>query len=122
MKEPWSAVHIITANVRKLSKKDYLCEIIAVFNMSYEAGRISDWVDNRILRGYYTFAKEDVRMQLPGMSDDYPILSPYRLVSRKEIISPWRSLCHNAYETCTEKNHSSCIPYRLLPTSIFAMS
>lgn len=59
--------------------------------MNYETESLSDWVNSRILRGYYTFSKEDVRKRFPDMADDYLRLSLHRLVYRKEIISPWRN-------------------------------
>ncbi|MCM1107985.1 MAG: type IV toxin-antitoxin system AbiEi family antitoxin [Clostridium sp.] len=52
---------------------------------------LSDWTESRILRGYYTFTRADVRKQFPDMSDAYLRLSLHRLISRGKIISPWRN-------------------------------
>ena len=40
---------------------------------------ISDWVDEKVMRGYYTFTIEDVKKNFPQFGDAYVRTSLYRL-------------------------------------------
>ena len=51
---------------------------------------LSDWTDEKIIRGYYTFTIEDVKKNFPQYSDAYVRTSLYRLTIKKKIISPWK--------------------------------
>lgn len=51
---------------------------------------LSDWIDERVIRGYYTFTIEDVKKNFPQFSDAYIRTSLYRLTVKKKIISPWK--------------------------------
>lgn len=51
---------------------------------------ISDWVDEKVIRGYYTFTTEEVKKSFPQFSDTYTSTSLYRLTVKKKIISPWK--------------------------------
>ena len=51
---------------------------------------ISDWVDEKVMRGYYTFTIEDVKKNFPQFGDAYVRTSLYRLTIKKKIISPWK--------------------------------
>lgn len=62
-----------------------------MIDMSEKTESLADWTESRILRGYYTFTRGDVRTQFPDISDDYLKLSLHRLVSRGKIVSPWRN-------------------------------
>ena len=51
---------------------------------------LSDWIDEKVMRGYYTFTIEDVKSNFPQFSDAYVRTSLYRLTVKKKIISPWK--------------------------------
>ena len=51
---------------------------------------ISDWIDEKVMRGYYTFTIEDVKKNFPQFGDAYVRTSLYRLTIKKKIISPWK--------------------------------
>ena len=51
---------------------------------------LSDWIDEKVIRGYYTFTIEDVKNNFPQFSDAYIRTSLYRLTVKKKIISPWK--------------------------------
>ena len=51
---------------------------------------LSDWIDEKVKRGYYTFTMEDVKSNFPQFSDAYIRTSLYRLTIKKKIISPWK--------------------------------
>lgn len=51
---------------------------------------ISDWIEEKVMRGYYTFTIEDVKKNFPQFGDAYVRTSLYRLTIKKKIISPWK--------------------------------
>ena len=51
---------------------------------------LSVWIDEKVIRGYYTFTIEDVKNNFPQFSDAYIRTSLYRLTVKKKIISPWK--------------------------------
>lgn len=58
--------------------------------MKKEDYSLSDWIDEKVIRGFYTFTIEDIRSDFPQFSDTYIRTSLYRLIVKKKIISPWR--------------------------------
>lgn len=54
---------------------------------------VSDWIENRAMRGDYTFTKEEVGQQFPTMGKDYMKIAINRQIAKRKIISPW----HNFY-------------------------
>ena len=52
---------------------------------------LSDWIENREMRGYYTFTKEDIEKQFPSLGKDYMKTYLFRLTAKEKIISPWRN-------------------------------
>lgn len=53
-----------------------------------EARTISEWVEQRLYRGYYTFTSEDVKGHFTCMSETYIKTAISRLVKAGKIISP----------------------------------
>lgn len=51
---------------------------------------LSDWIEEKAKRGYYTFSVKDIRAAFPKFGNAYIRTALYRLVIKKEIISPWR--------------------------------
>lgn len=51
---------------------------------------LSDWIDEKVIRGYYTFTIEDVKKNFPQFGNAYIRTSLYRLTVKKKIISPWK--------------------------------
>lgn len=51
---------------------------------------LSDWIDKKVMRGFYTFTIEDVKNNFPHFSDAYIRTSLYRLTIKKKITSPWK--------------------------------
>ncbi|HOG41983.1 MAG TPA: type IV toxin-antitoxin system AbiEi family antitoxin [Bacteroidales bacterium] len=58
--------------------------------MKQQEQSISDWINEKLLRGYYTFTIEDIQNNFPQFSKAYISTSLYRLTVKKKIISPWR--------------------------------
>ena len=58
--------------------------------MKQQEQSISDWINEKVLRGYYTFTIEDIQNNFPQFSKAYISTSLYRLTVKKKIISPWR--------------------------------
>lgn len=58
--------------------------------MKQKGYSLSDWIDKKIIRGYYTFTIEDIKNNFPQFSDAYIRTSLYRLNIKKKIISPWK--------------------------------
>lgn len=52
---------------------------------------LSDWIESREMRGYYTFTKEEIEEQFPSASKVYVKTALHRLTSKAKIISPWRN-------------------------------
>ena len=52
------------------------------------AKKISEWVEQRLYRGYYTFTSEDVKGHFTSMSETYIKTAINRLVRSGKIISP----------------------------------
>lgn len=52
---------------------------------------LSDWIESREVRGYYTFTKEDIEKQFPSAGKVYIKTSLYRLAAKTKIVSPWRN-------------------------------
>lgn len=59
--------------------------------MKKDIGNLSKWIENREMRGYYTFTKEDIEKQFPSLGKDYMKTYLSRLVAKAKIISPWRN-------------------------------
>ena len=59
--------------------------------MKKQIETLSDWIEYREVRGYYTFTKEDIEKQFPSASKVYIKTALHRLVSKEKIISPWRN-------------------------------
>ncbi|MDY4881771.1 MAG: type IV toxin-antitoxin system AbiEi family antitoxin domain-containing protein, partial [Muribaculaceae bacterium] len=53
-----------------------------------EVKTISEWVEQRLYRGYYTFTSEDVKGYFRNMSGTYVKTAINRLVKAGKIISP----------------------------------
>ena len=53
-----------------------------------EAKTISEWVEQRLYRGYYTFTFPDVKVHFSSMSETYIKTAINRLVKAHKIISP----------------------------------
>lgn len=53
-----------------------------------EVKTISQWVEQRLYRGYYTFTSQDVKVYFPYMSESYIKTAVNRLVRAGKIISP----------------------------------
>lgn len=51
---------------------------------------LSDWIDEKVIRGYYTFTIEEVKKSFPQFSNAYIGTSLYRLTVKKKIVSPWK--------------------------------
>ena len=51
---------------------------------------LSDWIYEKVKRGYYTFTIGDVKKSFPKFGDAYIRTSLYRLTIKKNIISPWK--------------------------------
>lgn len=58
--------------------------------MKQQKYSLSDWIGERVMRGYYTFTIEDVKTNFPQFSDAYISTSLYRVAINKRIISPWK--------------------------------
>ena len=64
---------------------------------------LSDWIESREVRGYYTFTKEDIEKQFPTFTKEdiekqfpsagkvYIKTALYRLAAKAKIVSPWRN-------------------------------
>ena len=39
--------------------------------MKKDIENLSEWIENREMRGYYTFTKEDIEKQIPSMGKYY---------------------------------------------------
>ena len=52
---------------------------------------LSDWIESREVRGYYTFTKEDIEKQFPSAGKVYIKTALYRLAAKAKIVSPWRN-------------------------------
>ena len=59
--------------------------------MEKQIKTLSDWIEYKEIRGYYTFTKEDIERQFPAASKVYIKTALHRLVARSRIISPWRN-------------------------------
>ena len=59
--------------------------------MKKDIENLSEWIENREMRGYYTFTKEDIEKQFPSLGKDYMKTYLSRLVTKAKIISPWRN-------------------------------
>ena len=59
--------------------------------MEKQIETLSDWIEYREVRGYYTFTKEDIERQFPAASKVYMKTALHRLVAKSRIISPWRN-------------------------------
>ena len=59
-------------------------------NMKRQDCSLSDWIDEKVIRGYYTFTINEVKNRFPKFSESYISTSLYRLIVKKKIISPWR--------------------------------
>ncbi|MDY3141764.1 MAG: type IV toxin-antitoxin system AbiEi family antitoxin [Parabacteroides sp.] len=59
--------------------------------MKENIGSLSDWIESRELRGYYTFTKDEIEKQFPSASKVYIKTALHRLTSKAKIISPWRN-------------------------------
>ena len=58
--------------LHKSSKNDYICNIIArIMEKKEQRLSISDWIDEKVMRGYYTFTIEEVKRNFPQFSDAY---------------------------------------------------
>ncbi len=51
---------------------------------------LSNWIEEKEMRGYYTFTIEEVQKNFPQFSNAYISTSLYRLTTKKKIISPWK--------------------------------
>ena len=51
---------------------------------------LSDWIEEKEMRGYYTFTIEEVQKNFPQFGNAYISTSLYRLTIKKKIISPWK--------------------------------
>ena len=69
------------------SENDYLCNYIAE-HMKEQS--LSDWIEEKEMRGYYTFTIEEVQKNFPQFGNAYISTSLYRLTIKKKIISPWK--------------------------------
>lgn len=58
--------------------------------MKQQEKSLSDWIDEKVMRGYYTFTLEEVKKNFPQFSNAYIRTSLYRLNVKKKIISPWK--------------------------------
>lgn len=58
--------------------------------MKQQEQSLSDWIDEKVIRGYYTFTIEEVKNNFPQFGDAYIRTSLYRLSVKKKIISPWK--------------------------------
>lgn len=52
---------------------------------------LSKWIEGRLLRGYYTFTREETEKNFPESSSEYLSTALYRLTTKGKIISPWRN-------------------------------
>lgn len=52
--------------------------------------KISNWIDEKEMRGYYTFTIEDVKKNFSQFSNAYIGTALYRLTVKKRIVSPWK--------------------------------
>ena len=59
--------------------------------MEKQIKTLSDWIEHREVRGYYTFTKEDIERQFPEAGKVYIKTALHRLVAKSRIISPWRN-------------------------------
>lgn len=59
--------------------------------MKKETENLSEWIESREMRGYYTFTKEEIEKRFPSLSKDYMKTYLSRLVAKTKIISPWRN-------------------------------
>lgn len=69
------------------SENDYLCNYIAEYMKEQS---LSDWIEEKEMRGYYTFTIEEVQKNFPQFGNAYISTSLYRLTIKKKIISPWK--------------------------------
>ncbi len=51
---------------------------------------LSNWIEEKEMRGYYTFTIEEVQKNFSQFSNAYISTSLYRLTTKKKIISPWK--------------------------------
>lgn len=58
--------------------------------MKQQEQSLSDWIDEKIIRGYYTFTIKEVKKNFPQFGNAYIRTSIYRLTVKKKIISPWK--------------------------------
>lgn len=58
--------------------------------MKQQERSISDWINEKVMRGYYTFTMEEVQKEFTTFSNTYISTSLYRLTVKKKIISPWK--------------------------------
>lgn len=58
--------------------------------MKYQGQSLAEWVDEKVMRGYYTFTIGDVKENFPQFDCAYIRTSLYRLTIKKKIVSPWR--------------------------------
>lgn len=58
--------------------------------MKQQEHSLSGWIDEKVMRGYYTFTIEDVQKNFPQFGNAYISTSLYRLTLKKKIISPWK--------------------------------
>ena len=58
--------------------------------MGQKEQSLTDWIDGKAMRGYYTFTIGDVQKNFPRFGNAYISTSLYRLTVKKKIVSPWR--------------------------------
>ena len=86
--------------------------------MKKDIENLSEWIENREMRGYYTFTKEDIEKQFPSLGKDYMKTYLSRLVTKAKIISLEKFLCHHAYRVFAERDY----PSGLLHGSAYGLS
>ena len=59
--------------------------------MKKDIENLSEWIENREMRGNYSFTKEDIEKQFPSLGKDYMKTYLSRLGTKAKIISPWRN-------------------------------
>lgn len=58
---------------------------------------LSDWIEEKEMRGYYTFTIEEVQKNFPQFGNAYISTSLYRLtIKKKNYFSLERVLCYHA--------------------------
>ena len=53
--------------------------------MKKDIENLSEWIENREMRGYYTFTKEDIEKQFPSLGKDYMKTYLSRLVTKAKM-------------------------------------